>query len=128
MSANENDHTENEDIIALKEFVKYIVQNLVDFEDDVELNSASGKESTIIEVSVHKKDMGKVIGRQGNTVKAIRSLLNSVSAKLDMKVHLNVLDDRSESAAAKVEKAEEKSEEEVKSEESKGEQEAESKE
>ena len=65
----------------MKEFVLYVAKSLVDKPDEVEVNQVDSEPVTIFELRVAKEDIGKVIGRQGRTVKAFRTLLAAISAK-----------------------------------------------
>jgi len=82
----------------MKTYIKNIVSGLVDFPDQVVINEVNGASITILEVSVAKSDVGKLIGRSGKTALAIRTLLNAVCAK-DGKEHggkrvlFNILED-----------------------------------
>ncbi len=65
----------------MREFVEYIVTHLVDYPDEVKVEQVESERTTIFEVSVADGDVGKIIGKQGQTAKAIRTLLTAVSAK-----------------------------------------------
>jgi predicted RNA-binding protein YlqC (UPF0109 family) len=65
----------------MKELIEYIAKSLVDQPDAVKVTEVTGERTSIIELSVAKEDMGKVIGKQGRTVTAIRTLLNAASMK-----------------------------------------------
>lgn len=77
----------------MKDFVKYIVMNLVDQPDQVKINEIAGTHTLIIELSVAKPDVGKIIGRQGKTIHAIRTILMSVASRAGMRVSLEILED-----------------------------------
>jgi predicted RNA-binding protein YlqC (UPF0109 family) len=64
----------------MKEFVEFIVKHLVDKPDDVKVKEIKGETVTLFELRVGEGDMGKVIGKKGQTAFAIRTLLNAVSA------------------------------------------------
>jgi uncharacterized protein len=66
----------------MKDLVTDIAIALVDFPDDVKVVEIKGTQSTILEVHVAKADVGKVIGKQGHTANAIRTILAGVSAKI----------------------------------------------
>ncbi|ADI38902.1 KH domain-containing protein [Waddlia chondrophila] len=91
----------------MKEFVAYIVKNLVDHPDKVKINEIGGTQTLIIELSVEKSDIGKIIGKKGKTINAIRTLLMSVASRNGIRVNLEILEDgervSEESAAAGVE-------------------------
>jgi len=66
----------------MKEFVEYIAKHLVDNPDQVEVNQIESEKTTILELTVANNDVGKVIGKKGKTVNAIRTLLTAASAKV----------------------------------------------
>ena len=76
----------------MKELTKYIAQALVDNPDKVEVTEVIGEQTTVIELRVAKEDLGKIIGKQGKTVQAIRTLLNCASAKTHKRAVLEVLE------------------------------------
>ena len=65
-----------------KELVEYIAKALVDRPEDVRVSEIEGEKTSVIELSVAKEDLGKVIGKQGRTANAIRVILGAASAKL----------------------------------------------
>lgn len=75
-----------------KQLVEFIVKNLVDHKEDVNINVIEGERLTLLELRVHKDDVGKVIGKYGNIAKAIRTLLNATATKAGKKVVLEILD------------------------------------
>ena len=84
----------------MKEFVAYIVKNLVDHPDQVHINEVGGTHTLIIELSVEKSDIGKIIGKRGKTINAIRTLLMSVASRNGLRVNLEILEDNDQKAAA----------------------------
>ncbi len=77
----------------MKEFVEYIVKNLVDHPDQVRINEVGGTNTLIIELSVEKSDIGKIIGKNGKTINAIRTLLMSVASRNGLRVNLEIIED-----------------------------------
>lgn len=75
-----------------KELIEYIVIALVDYPDDVVVREVTGEKVVIIELSVAEADFGKVIGRYGRTLKAIRTLLYTAGLKANKKVILELLE------------------------------------
>lgn len=73
-------------------FLDYVVRHLVDYPDEVEVNRTVDEMGVLLELSVHADDMGKVIGRNGNTAKAIRTLLRVVGMKNQARVNLKILE------------------------------------
>lgn len=76
----------------MKELVKYIAQSLVDQPDQVEVSEIVGAQTYVIELKVAKEDMGKVIGRQGQTASALRTILNAVSTKMRKRAVLEIVE------------------------------------
>tara|TARA_B100000989_G_C19285330_1_gene362034 strand:- start:269 stop:532 length:264 start_codon:yes stop_codon:yes gene_type:complete len=77
----------------MKEFVEYIVKNLVDNPEEVKINEVGGTHTLIIELSVEKSDIGKIIGKKGKTINAIRTLLMSVASRNGLRVNLEILEE-----------------------------------
>ena len=73
-----------------KEFLEYVVKTLVDKPEKVEINRTVDEMGVLLTLTVDPEDMGKIIGRQGNTAKAIRTLLRVVGMKNDARVNLKV--------------------------------------
>lgn len=76
----------------MKELIEFIAKSLVENTDQVEVNEVQGDKTTIIELKVAKEEMGKVIGKQGKTARAIRVLLNATAAKINKKAVLEILE------------------------------------
>ena len=76
----------------MKELVEVIVKTLVDNPNNVKVTEVMGNNVFIVEVRVDKGDMGKVIGKHGQTASAIRTILNATSAKLKRRAVLEILE------------------------------------
>jgi predicted RNA-binding protein YlqC (UPF0109 family) len=76
----------------MKALVQSIVDALVDHSDEVLIKELHGENITIIELSVAREDLGKVIGRNGRTITAIRTILNAAGATQKKRVVFEVLD------------------------------------
>ncbi len=76
----------------MKEFIERIAKALVDQPDAVKVTEVEGERTSIIELSVANEDMGKIIGKQGRTVSAIRTLLNAVSMKQKKRTILEIIE------------------------------------
>jgi len=74
-----------------KDLVEYIVKSLVDVPDEVSINVVEGEKSTILELKVASEDVGKVIGKQGRIVKAIRTVVNAAAVKENKRVLVEVV-------------------------------------
>jgi predicted RNA-binding protein YlqC (UPF0109 family) len=76
----------------MKDMVKYIAKALVDNPDQVEVNEIEGEQTSVIELKVAKEDLGKVIGKQGRTARAIRTILSAASTKIKKRSVLEILE------------------------------------
>jgi predicted RNA-binding protein YlqC (UPF0109 family) len=76
----------------MKETVEMIVKSLVDDVEAVDVRAVEGGTSVKIEVRVAESDMGKLIGRQGRTVRALRSLLHAASMKANRRFILDIIE------------------------------------
>jgi uncharacterized protein len=77
----------------MKELVEEIARALVDHPECVEVKAVEGSQVTVLELRVHAGDLGKVIGRQGRTAKAIRTLLGAAGMKAHKRFTLEILED-----------------------------------
>ena len=75
-----------------KELVEYIAASLVDNPDQVLVRETEGEQGTVLQLSVSQEDIGKIIGRQGRTARAIRTLIGAVSAKNKKRVFLEIVE------------------------------------
>jgi hypothetical protein len=66
----------------MKDLIKYIAEALVDNPDEVRVSEVEGNQTSVLELKVSKEDLGKVIGKQGRTARAMRTLLSAASAKV----------------------------------------------
>lgn len=76
----------------MKEFIEVIARALVDNPESVEVSDVEGEKTTVYELRVAPEDLGKVIGRKGQTAKAIRTLIAAVSAKKGKRALLEILE------------------------------------
>ena len=76
----------------MKEFVEFIVKHLVDKPDEVKVEEVDGERTVIFELHVGDGDIGKVIGRGGQTARSIRTLLTAASAKKGKRAVLEILE------------------------------------
>lgn len=79
--------------ISLEELVRSIAVSLVDQVSRIQISEIQGHQTHIIELKVAKEDIGKVIGRQGRTADAIRTILNCAAAKLSKRYILQIIDE-----------------------------------
>jgi len=76
----------------MKELIKYIAQALADYPEQVEVNEVEGERTSVIELRVAQSDLGKVIGKQGRTARAMRTILSAASAKLKKRAVLEIIE------------------------------------
>ena len=76
----------------LKELVTLLAQSLVDNDEEVEVHVEEEDRYYVFELSVAEDDLGKVIGREGRTARALRTVLNAASSHLDKRVVLDILE------------------------------------
>jgi len=76
----------------MKELIEFIAKALVDRPEEVHVNEVSGQQTSVIELKVAKSDLGKVIGKQGRTAHAMRTILNAASTKLRKRAVLEILE------------------------------------
>jgi predicted RNA-binding protein YlqC (UPF0109 family) len=78
--------------LGIGDLIEYIARALVDSPDDVSVNELSGAQTSVIELKVDKSDLGKVIGKQGRTARAMRTILTAASTKLRKRSVLEILE------------------------------------
>ena len=76
----------------MKELIEYIAKALVDNPDQVRVSEIEGERTSVIELTVAKEDLGKVIGKQGRTAQAIRTILNNASMKIRKRSVLEIIE------------------------------------
>jgi predicted RNA-binding protein YlqC (UPF0109 family) len=74
----------------LRELLTRIVKGLVDNPDQVEISANTGATTLVFEIAVIKQDMGKIIGKRGNTIGAIRTIMMSAAGKIGKRVYVEV--------------------------------------
>ena len=77
----------------MKELITYIAKALVDKPDEVKVTEVEGDQTSVLELKVAKEDLGKVIGKQGRTARAMRTLLSAASAKIRKRTVLEIVED-----------------------------------
>ena len=76
----------------MKDLILTISKALVDEPDKVKINEVIGDKTTVFELHVAKEDLGKVIGKQGKTARAIRVILNATATKLNKRAVLEIIE------------------------------------
>ena len=74
----------------LKELIELIAKALVDYPEQVEVSELEGEQTSVIELRVAKEDLGKVIGKQGRTARAMRTILSAASTKIRKRAVLEI--------------------------------------
>lgn len=76
----------------MKLLIETIAKALVDKSDEVHVTEVEGEQTTVIELKVAKEDIGKVIGKQGRTARALRTILSAASTKIRKRSVLEILE------------------------------------
>ena len=76
----------------LKELIEYIAKALVDNPEQVKVSEIEGERTSVIELAVAKDDLGKVIGKQGRTARAMRTILSAASTKVKKRAVLEIIE------------------------------------
>ena len=76
----------------MKDLILYIAKSLVDQPDEVRVSEIDGEQTIVLELKVAKEDLGKVIGKQGRTARAMRTLLGAASTKCGKRTVLEILE------------------------------------
>jgi predicted RNA-binding protein YlqC (UPF0109 family) len=76
----------------MKDLVNYIAQALVDHPEEVSVTEVEGNQTSVLELKVAKEDLGKVIGKQGRTARAMRTILGAASAKIKKRTVLEIIE------------------------------------
>ena len=77
----------------MKELIEYIVKSIVDNPEEVEVTQIDGESTIVFELRVKQEDVGKVIGKKGRTINAIRTLVNATAAKSGMRAMLEIVEE-----------------------------------
>ena len=76
----------------MRELIYYIAKALVDNPDQVAVNEVEGNQTSVLELKVAKEDLGKVIGKQRRTARAMRTILSAASAKIRKRTVLEIIE------------------------------------
>lgn len=76
----------------MKELVETVCKALVDMPDEVKVTQIDGEQTSILELRVHQSDLGKVIGKQGRTARAIRIILAAAGMKQKRRFNLEIIE------------------------------------
>ena len=76
----------------MRDLIYYIAKALVDHPDQVSVDEVEGNQTSVLELKVAKEDLGKVIGKQGRTARAMRTILSAPSAKIKKRTVLEIIE------------------------------------
>ena len=76
----------------MKNFIEYVIKALVDNPGSVQISEIYGKHNVILEIRCHSSDMGRVIGKNGKTIGAVRTLLSTLAARQGRKSMLEIVE------------------------------------
>ena len=76
----------------MRDLIDYIAKALVDHPEEVEVAEVEGNQTSVLELKVAKEDLGKVIGKQGRTARAMRTILSAASAKVKKRTVLEIIE------------------------------------
>ena len=76
----------------MEDLINYIAQALVDRPEEVSVTEVVGNQTSVLELKVAKEDLGKVIGKQGRTARAMRTILGAASAKIKKRTVLEIIE------------------------------------
>ncbi len=76
----------------MRELVEYLAKSLVDQPEAVEVSEVSGERSVVLEIKVAPDDMGKIIGKHGRIVKAIRTVAKAAATKEGKRVEVEIIE------------------------------------
>jgi len=76
----------------MKDLITYVAKALVDNPDQVSVEEVEGNQTSVLELKVAKEDLGKVIGKQGRTARAMRTILSAASAKIKKRTVLEIIE------------------------------------
>ncbi|MBE9572566.1 MAG: RNA-binding protein [Desulfobacteraceae bacterium 4484_190.2] len=76
----------------MKDLIAYIAKALVDKPEEVNVTEIEGEQTSVIELKVAKEDLGKVIGKQGRTARAMRTILSAASTKIRKRSVLEIIE------------------------------------
>jgi len=75
----------------MKDFIAYLIKNLVDQPDFVDVQVFDGQQGTVVEIRVSSDDVAKVVGRQGRTIKSLRTIAMTVGARFGRRVRVELI-------------------------------------
>ncbi len=87
----EEDHLLKTTEYTMKEFIAYLIKNLVDQPESVDVQVFDGQQGTVVEIRVSSNDVAKVVGKQGRTIKSLRTIAMTVGARFGRRVRVELI-------------------------------------
>ena len=78
--------------MSLQSLIETIARALVDLPEQVQVRPVNGDNCVVLELRVAKEDLGKIIGREGRTAQAMRTVLTAASSRIGHRAHLDIID------------------------------------
>ncbi len=75
----------------MKDFIAYLIKNLVDQPECVDVQVFDGQQGTVVEIRVSSEDVAKVVGKQGRTIKSLRTIAMTVGARFGRRVRVELI-------------------------------------
>lgn len=75
----------------MKDFIAYLIKNLVDHPHEVDVQILEGQQGTIVEIRVANNDIAKIVGRQGKTIKSLRTIAMTIGARFGRRVRVELI-------------------------------------
>ena len=75
----------------MEEFIAYLVKNMVNQPEQVDIRSMMGQSGLLVEIRVAPEDVGKVVGRKGNVIRSLRTLAMTIGARMGRRIHLEII-------------------------------------
>ena len=79
--------------LAMQEFLEFVLPHLVDYPEEMVLTTSEANKKTIFKLRMRQSDIGKVVGKQGQTILAIRNILNAAAARFGEKAAFEIVED-----------------------------------
>ena len=77
----------------MQEFLEFVLPHLVDYPDEMVLTTSEANKKTIFKLRVRQSDIGKIVGKQGQTILAVRNILNAAAARFGEKAAFEIVED-----------------------------------
>jgi len=75
----------------MEEFIAYLIKNMVNIPEQVDIRALEGESGLLIEIRVAPEDVGKVVGRKGNIIRSLRTLAMTIGARMGRRIHLEIV-------------------------------------